>query len=36
MKKIMILFAMFSIGLSSLMGQDELDLDAMWDNTVLE
>ena len=25
---------MLSIGLSNLMGQDELDLDAMWDNTV--
>ena len=34
MKKTKILFAMLSIGLSSLMGQDELDLDAMWDNTV--
>ena len=34
MKKTKILLAMLSIGLSSLMGQDELDLDAMWDNTV--
>ena len=34
MKKIKIILAILSIGLSSLMGQDELDLDAMWDNTV--
>ena len=34
MKKTKILLAMLSIGLSSLIGQDELDLDAMWDNTV--
>jgi len=34
MKKTKILLIMLSIGLSSLMGQDELDLDAMWDNTV--
>ena len=34
MKKIKIILAILSIGLSSLIGQDELDLDAMWDNTV--
>ena len=34
MKKTKILLATLSIGLSSLIGQDELDLDAMWDNTV--